>query len=124
LSGTRGRVRPEFLRIHSRLISKRFQPSHRHYAAGLEPHDRIRDAPHLVGMMADVNHRHAGVVAQSFEIGENLLLAGGIERGKRLVEQQQARPHQQGAANGDALALAAGEFAGTPRQEGCEIEQG
>ena len=31
----------------------------------------------------------------------------GIERGQRLVEQQQARPHQQRTANGDALAFAA-----------------
>src|SRR3546814_16007011 len=34
----------------------------------------------------------------------------GIERGERLVEQEQLRRHHQRAGDGDALALAAGEL--------------
>ena len=45
-----------------------------------------------------------------------------IERGERLVEQQQARLHQQRAADGDALALAAGELAGPALEQTADVE--
>ena len=46
-----------------------------------------------------------------------------IERGKRLVEQQQARPHQQRAADRDALALAARKSSRPPLEQVADIEQ-
>ena len=45
-----------------------------------------------------------------------------VERGQRLVEQQQARPHQQRAADRDALALAAGKLAGPPVEQMADVE--
>ena len=47
-----------------------------------------------------------------------------VERGERLVEQQQARAHQQRAGDGDPLALAAREQARSPIQQMADIEQG
>ena len=64
-----------------------------------------------------------GFVAQPHEIGQDLALARGIERGQRLVEQQQARAHQQRAADRDALALAAGELAGPAVEQVADVEQ-
>ncbi len=46
-----------------------------------------------------------------------------VERGERLVEQQQARPHQQRAADRDALALAARELAGPAVEQVADVEQ-
>ena len=72
--------------------------------------------------MAHIDHRH-GLVAQAQQIGKDLALARRVERGERLVEQQEARAHQQRAADRDALALAAGEIAGPPLEQARDIEQ-
>ena len=46
-----------------------------------------------------------------------------VERGERLVEQQQARLHQERAADRDALALAAGQRAGPALEQMADTEQ-
>ena len=46
-----------------------------------------------------------------------------VERGERLVEQQQARPHQQRAADRDALAFAARQLAGPALEQMADVEQ-
>src|SRR5512139_3138434 len=84
-----------------------FDPARCNKAACIEPHHVIRDAPYFRSVMAHVDHRHLGVITQAFEIRKNLGLADGIERRKRLIEEQKTRPHQQRAANRDALALSA-----------------
>ena len=75
-------------------------------------HDLRRQLAHFGGVVADIDHRHA-LVAQAHQIGQDLDLARLIERAQRLVQQQQSRLRQQRAAERDALALAAGELAGT-----------
>ena len=52
--------------------------------------------------------------------GGDLCLAFGIERRRRLVEQQKRRVAQNGARNGDALALAAGQRDATLADRGVE----
>ena len=47
--------------------------------------------------------------AQSLQGGEHRRLGGLVERARRLVEDEQARPAVEGAGEADALALAAGE---------------
>ena len=48
--------------------------------------------------------------AQRLHLGEDLRLDGDVERGGRLVGDQQQRPVQQRDRDGDALAQAAGEL--------------
>ena len=74
-------------------------------------------------LVADIDHRHAALVAQALEIGKDFALARRVERGERLVEQQQARLHQQRAADRDALALAARERARPALEQMAEAEQ-
>ena len=66
-----------------------------------------RQAFHFRRVVADIDHRHAALVPQPLEIRQDVGFARRVERGQRLVEQQQARPHEQRAADRDALALAA-----------------
>ncbi len=47
---------------------------------------------------------------------------GIVESGGRLVHQQEARPHGDGAADADAALVAEGERAGRPRGVRAEIE--
>ena len=78
----------------------------------LQHHDLRRQLAHLGGVVADIDHRHIGLVAQPHQIRQDLHLALLVERAERLVEQQQPRLRQQRAAERDALALAAGELPG------------
>ena len=48
-------------------------------------------------------------------------LVDGVQLRRRLVEQQQARPAQQRAGDGDTLALAAGEFRAPMPDRGLEV---
>ena len=80
-------------------------------AAVLDPHHLRADALDFAGLVADIDHRHLGLVAQPRQIRQDFELARAVERGERLVEQQQPRLHQQRAADRDALALAAGQLA-------------
>ena len=59
--------------------------------------------------MADQQGRQFELVADAFQQAEDLFGPGRIERSQGLVEQQEARRGEQGAADGDALGLAAGE---------------
>ena len=57
--------------------------------------------------MADIEDRYSRLRAETLEIGQNLCLAQLIQRGERLVHQQDTRRAQERAADGDALLLAA-----------------
>jgi hypothetical protein len=57
--------------------------------------------------MADIEDRHTRLVAQALDVRQDLDAALLVERGQRLVHQQQARMGEQGAADRDALLLAA-----------------
>ena len=72
--------------------------------------------------MADVNDGDVEFVAQELDVVENLHAARNIERGERLVEQQDARLRQQRPADGDPLFLAAGKRTGLPAEQRIEAE--
>src|SRR5215468_3714958 len=81
------------------------------HAPAVEQHHRSRDAFELRRVVTDIDHWHVGLVAEFLQIGQNLALPGGVERGERLVEKKEPRAHQQRAAEGDALALPTRELA-------------
>ena len=57
------------------------------------------------------DHRERGSLAiDALEQRQHLLLAGGVQVARRLVEQQHARPHGKRSSDRDALLLAAGEL--------------
>ena len=55
-----------------------------------------REPGHLVERVADEQDRDPGLAAQPVEVGQDLALAGLVERGQRLVEQEQAGCREQG----------------------------
>jgi hypothetical protein len=82
--------------------------SDRRYPPSLEPHDFRGDLAQLRGGVTYIDHGHIRIVAQADEVRKDFTLVSGVERGQRLVEQQEPRAHEQRAANSDALALATG----------------
>src|SRR5690242_14656809 len=88
----------------------------------LKPHHIRRNLPHFSGNMADIDHRNARLVTQAHEIRQDFAFVAGIQRCQRLIEQQQAWPHQQGAADGDALTFAAGQQARPASEQMADAE--
>ena len=74
-----------------------------------QDHDRGRQPRHLGHRVADIDDRHARLVAQPLDVGQDLGPARLVERGQRLVHQQQPRLGEQRAADRDPLLLAAGQ---------------
>ena len=72
---------------------------------------RSGDAPQLAGMVADIDHRHVGLVAQPHEIGQDFALARG-DRARRAARR---------AAAGEAASAARGRSrrAGARRRRAC-----
>ena len=66
----------------------------------------LGDHAHVVG---DEQHRGAVIALQVADQGQDLLLRGDVERGGRLVRDQQFRLQHQRHRDHDALALAAGQ---------------
>src|SRR5262249_43707425 len=62
------------------------------------------------GMRAVRDHDRRSPLAQVLDRAPNLPLGFRIERSRRLVEQDHRRVLEQGACDGDALALAAGDL--------------
>ena len=56
------------------------------------------------------------------ELDAHLNAQRGVEIGQRLVEQEDLRLAHDGAADGDALALAAGELAGLALEQRLELQ--
>ncbi len=73
--------------------------------------------------MADVDDRNVEFVAQALDVVEDLGLARHVERGQRLVHQQDARLGEQRAADGHALLLPARERRGLAAQQCTKAEQ-
>ncbi len=67
------------------------QRSDRPHPAVRDQYDRTGQPRHLGDRMADIDDRHTRLVAQALDIREDLILTLGIERGQRLVHQQQPR---------------------------------
>ena len=72
-----------------------------------QDHHGGREPRHLGDGVADVEDRHADLVAQPLDVGQDLGPPLLVERGERLVHQQQPRMGEQRAADRDPLLLAA-----------------
>ena len=73
----------------------------------VEQNDLVAEAFDLGHVVGDVEDRQREMIAQLFNERENFRLCPAVERGKRLIHQQHLRLGKQGAANADALTLAA-----------------
>ncbi len=69
---------------------------------------------HLI--MGDIDHRGVEVALQGAEFDAHLATEGGVEVREGFVEEEDLGVPDDAAANGDALALAAGELAGSQAQ--------
>ena len=78
------------------------------------PHAQQRDAVgHDHGLflvMRDEDERDSDFALQRFQFHLHLAAKVGVERGERLVQQQQAGTVYQGAGQGDALLLSAADL--------------
>ncbi len=74
--------------------------------------DAVGQRHRLDLVVGDVDHRRAEAVVQAGEFGPHRHAQFGVEVRQRLVEQEGRGLAHDGAADGDALALAAGELAG------------
>ncbi len=92
-------------------------------APAFHQHQAVGQRVHLVERVGDVEDRRLGRVAQPGEEGQDLAPPRHVERGERLVHQQQARAREQGAAQRHALPLARGQPGGAAREEVPEAEQ-
>ena len=86
-----------------------------HHGVG-EPRD-FRDR------VADVDDRDVELVAQPFDVVEDLGLARNVERRQRLVHEQDARLCEQGAADRHPLLLPARERPGLAVQQRAQAEE-
>ena len=90
--------------------------THRHEFAAEQHADAIGEGTHHREIMRDEEHGHVAVGAQLGQQFEDIRLDRHVERREHLVADQQLRIGDQRARDGDALALAAGQFVGeTPR---------
>ena len=89
----------------------------------LHQHQCVGQAFHLGHVVGDVEHRDGKALMQPFQEGQDLVPALAVERGERLVHQQQLRVGQQRAPDRHALALAAGQVARGPIEQRSEAEQ-
>ena len=86
-------------------------------------HHVARQPRHFRHRMADIDDRHLGLVAQTFDVGQDLSLARLVQRSKRLVHQKQSRAGQQCPPDRHALLLAAGKPGRPPIQQMAYAEQ-
>ena len=73
--------------------------------------------------MADIEDGQIKGGFQLFQVGENFLFPGEIERSQGLVHQQQAGLDQQGPGDRDPLSLAAGQLGGMAVQDSLDTHQ-
>ena len=94
-----------------------------HDLAVLQNHDAIGQSHGFHLIVGDVDH--GGIGERFLELGDlhaGRDAQGGVEVGKRLVEQEHLRVAHDGAADGDALSLAARERLGQAIEIGAELE--
>ena len=83
-----------------------------HRAAGVHHQGPIGELGHHAQIVGDDQHGGVGDVARGLENVEDLRLHGDIERGRRLVADDQVRIVRDRHGDHHALAFAAGEFVG------------
>src|SRR5712691_3032908 len=92
-------------------------------------HDRARihqdhavgDGEGLLLIVSDIDHGGADAALKSADLDAKPLADLGVQIGERLVEQQHARLHHEGAGQGHALLLAAREGRGLPPRYSCGV---
>jgi hypothetical protein len=78
----------------------------------MEEGDAVRYIPGELHVVGDEEHGEA-VIGEATEDVTDLLAEFGVEGGGGFVEEERARFHGEGAGDGDALLLSAGELGGT-----------
>ena len=73
-------------------------------------------------VVGDVDHRGAEALVEARDLGAGLDAQLGVEVGQRLVHEEHGGLADDGAAEGDALALAAGELLGLAVEELLQLE--
>ena len=73
--------------------------------------------------VADVEQGQAELARQVHQVAEQVAPQGGVEPGERLIEQQQARRGEQGAAQGHAPRLTARQVGDRALQQRLQAEQ-
>ena len=84
-------------------------------APAIHQHHEIGERHRLVLAVRDVQERDAELLLQPLQLGAHLDAQERIERGERLVEQENARLRDQRAGKRDALLLPAGQLRRQPR---------
>ena len=80
--------------------------------ARVQHDDAVGHRHRLDLVMGDVDHGGDEVAVQLAEFDPHVAAQGGVEVGQRLVEEEDLGVAHDGAADGDALALTAGQLAG------------
>ena len=88
--------------------------------AGVEHDDLVGQRHRLDLVVGDVDHRRLQRAVQLGDLQPRVDAQRGVEVGQRLVEQEQFRLAHQRPADGDALALAAGQLGRPPLQIGLQ----
>ena len=86
-------------------------------------HDAISDLEGLLLVMGDEDARDPHLVVKLAEPAPQLLADLGVERTKRLVEEEDARLDCERPREGHPLALPAGKLRGKPRPEAFELDE-
>ena len=90
--------------------------------AGVQHHDLVGHGHRLDLVVGDVDHRGAELLVQLGDLEPHGAAQRRVEVGERLVEEEGRGLADDGAADRDALALAAGELAGAALEVVGEVE--
>ncbi len=114
-AGHEGRRRPVVdLRRRTQLLD----------ASGVHHRQPVGHGEGLGLVVGDVDGGHAHALQDGAHVHHQPFAQRPVERAHRLIEHQQPRPGGQGAGQGHALLLAAGELADGPRLEAGQIDKG
>ena len=92
--------------------------------ARTQQHQVVGQARHFLRRVADIDDRDVQFAVQRLDPRQDFLAALDVDRGQRLVHQQQARADGEGAGDGDALAFAAGQRVRFARHQRSDPQQG
>ncbi len=90
--------------------------------AGAQHDDLVGQRHRLDLVVRDVDHRRAELLVQLGDLEPHLDAQLGVEVGERLVEEEHLGLAHDGPADGDALALAAGELLGPAVEQRFELQ--
>ena len=91
--------------------------------AAVHHRDAVGERQRLDLVVGDVDHGRAELLVQLLELDAQLGAELGVEVGERLVEEEDVDVAHQRPADGDALALAAGQLGGRALQERLDLQE-